>query len=707
MKLARGQEYDFSRIVAELTALNYHRVELVVDHGELAVRGGIIDIYPQGYVTPLRLEFLDNLLESIRSFNIQDQRSLSRLDAAEINAYQPLPDALTRDTDFRESEDYLLPDFQPGDYVVHENYGVAIFRGLKYKREHSVAGEYYELQFADTQTVFVPLTQSKLLHRYSAGDLRPALTNLSSGSGAWEKARQKARTAAKNIALELFNLYRLRKMTKGWACPEDTEQQLLVETDFPFTETPDQIKAITAVKQDMEAAFPMDRLICGDVGFGKTEIALRAAFKMAMAGRQAAVLAPTTILVSQHYHNFQTRFKNYALDIQMLSRFHTPAENRNVIKKLKSGQTNIVIGTHRLLQKDVAFQDLGLLVVDEEQRFGVEHKEFIKKLTVNVDILTLSATPIPRTLYLSLSGMRDISILRTPPKHRRPIKTILAEYAPEKLKAALDRELERGGQIFVLNNDIKSLPYWQTKIQELVPAARVVLSHGKMPKQKLEQAVLDFVERRMDILLCTTIIENGIDIPGANTIIVLNADHFGLAQLHQIRGRVGRGAQQAYAYLFYPAAAVLNPDATARLHALKEFTMLGAGYRLAMRDLEIRGSGNILGAQQSGFVQNVGFTLYNKMLEDSVREVRGEKIEEEQIFRLPTRQENYLPRDYMEEEILRISFYRRIMDSKTAQDVENIEQELIDRFGRLPQPSINLLQAIKEQLSLSKTRHLK
>jgi transcription-repair coupling factor (superfamily II helicase) len=455
----------------------------------------------------------------------------------------------------------------------------------------------------------------------------------------------------------------------------------------------------------MEASFPMDRLICGDVGFGKTEIALRAAFKMAMAGRQVAVLAPTTILVSQHYHNFQTRFKKYALDIQMLSRFHTPAENRNIIKKLKSGQTNIVIGTHRLLQKDVAFQNLGLLVVDEEQRFGVEHKEFIKKLTVNVDILTLSATPIPRTLYLSLSGMRDISLLRTPPKHRRPIKTILAEYAPEKLKVALDRELERGGQIFVLNNDIKSLPYWQAKIKEQVPAARVVLSHGKMPKHKLEQAVLDFVERRVDVLLCTTIIENGIDIPGANTIIVLNADHFGLAQLHQIRGRVGRSAQQAYAYLFYSAAAILNPEAEARLHALKEFTMLGAGYRLAMRDLEIRGSGNILGTQQSGFVQNVGFTLYNKMLEDSVREVRGEKIEEEQIFRLPAKQENYLPQDYMEEEVLRIAFYRRIMDSKTVQDIENIEQELRDRFGRLPQPSLNLLRAIREQLNSAKHKN--
>ncbi|MDR1997153.1 MAG: transcription-repair coupling factor [Candidatus Margulisbacteria bacterium] len=698
MKLELRQEYNFSEIIAEFTRLGYRRVELVVDRGELAVRGGIVDIFPQGHTTPVRLEFFDRTLDSIRSFNILDQRSLTKLDFVEIQPYQPRPGTLVRDTDFQETEDYLLPDFQPGDYIVHENYGIAIFGGLTYLQERSVAGEYYELQFAGTEKVYVPLGQSRLMHRYSASDLKPELTVLSAKNNGWEKTKQKARSAAKNIALELFNLYRLRKLTRGWPCPEDTEEQLAVEADFPYEATPDQLKAIAAVKQDMEAASPMDRLVCGDVGFGKTEIALRAAFKMAMAGKQAAMLAPTTILVSQHYYNFKERFKKYALNIQMLSRFHTPAENRRIIKDLKAGRTDIVIGTHRLLQQDIGFKDLGLLIVDEEQRFGVEHKEFIKKLTVNVDILMLSATPIPRTLYLSLSGMRDISILRTPPKARRAIKTMLAEYSDADLQQAVARELERSGQIFILNNDIKTLPYWQRKLKTLAPGARTVVAHGKMPKAQLEKAVLSFVERRTDIMLCTTIIENGIDIPNANTIIVLNADYFGLAQLHQIRGRVGRSAVQAYACLFYSPHKILSAEAEARLHSLKEFTMLGAGYRLAMKDLELRGAGNILGAQQSGFVQNVGFTLYNKMLEEAAREVRGETVEKEKLFTLPAGQENFIPADYLEEEVLRISFYRRIMDCKSAQEVARIEQELKDRFGELPEQSINLLNSIREQL---------
>jgi transcription-repair coupling factor (superfamily II helicase) len=698
IRLEPQQEYEFSALVADLAAAGYRRVELVVDRGELAVRGGIVDIFPQGHTTPIRLEFLDKTLESIRSFSIFDQCSLSRLKFVEIKPHNPAPETLVRGADFQETEDYLLPDFQPGDYIVHENYGIALFCGLTYLQEESVSGEYYELQFAGTEKVYVPLGQSRLMHRYSAGDIKPELTKLSAQNKVWEKTKQKAKAAARDIALELFSLYRLRKLTKGWACPEDTEKQLQVETDFPYEETPDQARAIAAVKQDMEAAAPMDRLICGDVGFGKTEIALRAAFKMAAAGRQVAMLAPTTILASQHYYNFSARFRGQGLNIQMLSRFNTPAQNRKIIKNLKSGLVDIVIGTHRLLQKDIGFQNLGLLIVDEEQRFGVEHKEFIKKLAVNVDILTLSATPIPRTMYLSLSGMRDISILRTPPRRRRAIKTILAEYADADLKLAIEQELKRQGQVFILNNDIKTLSYWQRKIKTLAPQAALAVTHGKMPKYELEKAVLQFIARQKDIMLCTTIIENGIDIPNANTIIVLNSDHFGLAQLHQIRGRVGRGAAQAYAYLFYSGGKTLTAEAAARLHSLKKFTMLGAGYRLAMKDLEIRGAGNILGAKQSGFVQNVGFTLYSKMLEESVRAARGETLPPERTFALPLGQENFIPADYMDEEILRISFYRRIMDCRSAQDVENIARELKDRFGELPAQSINLLNSIREQL---------
>lgn len=696
LELSVNNEYNFSQLVSELVSMDYQRVDMVVDHGDLAVRGAIIDIFPSNQNTPLRLEFNGNVLESMRSFNVLTQRSISFVKNTTILAVEQIPALLIRSDDFIESEDHLLSDFRRGDYVVHENYGISIFNGLVRMKAGSIEGEFYHLQFADTQELFLPLDQSQMLHKYAAGDARPQLSVL--GDKSWPKAKQKAQKAAKNIAFELFNLYRQRELTPGIAFKEDSEEQLLVEKDFPYEETPDQERAIVEVKADMEKTVPMDRLVCGDVGFGKTEVAIRAAFKAAVSGKQIALVAPTTILVSQHYHNFKKRFEKYGLRVEMLSRFHTLSQNKRIITEIKKGVVDIAIGTHRLLQKDVNFPNLGLLIIDEEQRFGVEHKEFFKKMQVGVDILAMSATPIPRTLYLALSGARDISILQTAPENRHPIKTILTEYNDNVVKTAVEYELKRDGQIFFLHNNIKDIEKTAGAIKKLVPDAKVLIAHGQMPQHQLEDTVLEFIDGKADILVCTTIIENGIDIPRVNTIIINNADYFGLSQLHQIRGRVGRSTTKAYAYLLYEKNKMLNPDAEQRLHALKEFTALGAGYKIALRDLEIRGSGNILGPQQSGHVQGIGFTLFCKLMEESIRELKGEKIEKEELFTLPSDRENFIPYEYMEEETLRISFYQRIMDARQISEVQSIEEEMKDRFGKVPQAAKNLLTTISRQL---------
>lgn len=700
MILQKSKQYDFKQLLNELVALGYQRVEMVVDQGELAVRGGILDIFPAGHNVPVRLEFLDKELESLRTFMITTQRSITELKTITIPPVIEKHE-LVRSRDFVAAEDHLLPQINTNEHVVHENYGIALFKGLIHLEEDSVGGEYYLLQFAGSEQVYVPIEQSRLLHKYTAGDLDPKLSSLSEKT--WNKTKQKVKAATKNIAFELFQLYRQRQQVKGFAFPEDTEWQLQMEELFPYQETTDQLAAINAVKQDMEQELPMDRLVCGDVGYGKTEIAIRAAFKAATAGKQVAVLAPTTILVDQHYHNFLKRFEKFGLIIRSLSRFHTQAENKRIVAQLKAGVVDIVIGTHRLLQKDIGFKNLGLLIVDEEQRFGVEHKEFIKKMFVGVDILTLSATPIPRTLYMSLSGVRDISVLQTAPQNRRPIQTICAEYTDETISKAITRELSRQGQVYLLNNDIRSLDKLKAKLLKLFPEARIGIGHGKMHKHELEQTILDFSEQKLDILLCTTIIENGIDIPNVNTIIVNNADHFGVSQLHQIRGRVGRADKQAYAYLLYKPEKVLTDEARARLHALKEFTALGAGYRIALRDLEIRGSGNILGPQQSGFVQSIGFTLYCKLLEESLAELKGETIEKEQVFTLPSGQENFIPQEYMEEEALRVSFYQRIMEVQSTAELHELEQEMRDRFGVIPKATQNLITNIRYQLQAKET----
>jgi len=696
VKLIKNKEYSFTKIIEKLIEMDYQRVELVVDRGEFAVRGGIIDLFPSNQNTPLRLEFCDTNLESIYSFSIADQRSISAIEETIILSAEKLPHILVKELELDETRDYLLSDFKRGDFIVHENYGVAIIQGLKQLKTGKIEGGYYHLQFKGSEEVFVPIEQSKLIHKYSAGELKPILSSITDRS--WSKAKTKAKKSTKNIAFDLFNLYRQRALTKGHAFREDSEEQILMEKGFPYLETPDQTKIIQEVKRDMEKDIPMDRLVCGDVGFGKTEIAIRATFKAAHQGKQVAVLAPTTILVNQHYQNFKKRFENFGLITKMLSRFHTPAENKKIINELKEGQVDIIVGTHRLIQKDVKFKDLGLLIIDEEQRFGVEHKEYIKKIKTGVDILTLSATPIPRTLYLSLSGTRDLSILETAPRNRLPIKTILTEYSENIIKGALNHEITRGGQVFFLHNNIEEIEEIALKIRKFFPDIKAAIAHGRMKKDKLEDTILEFLAGKTEVLVCTTIIENGIDMPHVNTIIINNADNFGLSQLHQIRGRVGRSDIKAYAYLIYDKNKILSTDARKRLHSLKEFTALGIGYKIALRDLEIRGAGNILGQQQSGHVQSIGFTLYCKLLEESIKELKGEKIEQEQIYSLPSDQENFIPDVYMEEETLRISFYKRIMEADTVGELSDIQAELKERFGRVPPATINLITNIRYQI---------
>ena len=696
LELIVGKKYLFSELLKELVGLNYSRVELVVAPGDLAVRGGLIDIFVLNHNTPLRLEFLGDELESIRSFQVSNQRSLSELTSVTIMRYRSEGAKPFGEREASFTEDYLLPDFKRGDYVVHENYGIAIFQGMHHLQEGSIAGEYYHLQYAGSEELFVPIEHSILLHRYSANEVKPQLSSLTNRK--WQKSKQQVKSRAKNIAFELFQLYRQRKLSKGFAFSEDTEWQLELEQSFPYQETPDQLEAIGKIKQDMESPQPMDRLLCGDVGFGKTEVALRAAFKALIEGKQVAILAPTTILVDQHFRNFSKRFAGYNFTIKLLSRFNSPAENRLILEELKQGRVDLIIGTHRLLQKDVKFNDLGLLIIDEEQRFGVTHKEYLKKLAVGIDILTLSATPIPRTLYMSLSGLRDVDILATPPAKRLPIKTVVCTYNPQMLQEVISRELERQGQLYFLHNDIKTLEYYRQELLAELPQLRIAVAHGQLPQEELERKILEFIDHQYDLLLCTTIIENGIDIPAVNTIIINNADRFGLAQLHQIRGRVGRSDRQAYAYLCYDATKGLSTDARQRLHSLQEFAALGAGYKIALKDLELRGSGNVLGSEQSGFVAGIGFTLYCKIMEESIREIKGEVSAPDQLFTLPTNQENYIPADYMAEEELRISFYRRILESKNSDELKVIQADLLDRFGEIPDATQNLLTNIGYQL---------
>ena len=592
-------------------------------------------------------------------------------------------------------------DLRTGDIVVHEDHGIARFAGFDTKTVANVTRDYLYLEYAGSDRVFVPVDQLAKISRYvGAGGEHPTLSKL--GGSRWERMKARARRAAQELAGELLNLYAERRRRRGHDFPVDSDWQREFEDAFPYNETPDQRDAIEMVKTDMESERPMDRLICGDVGYGKTEVALRAAFKAVHDGTQAMLLAPTTILAQQHFGTFTERLKDYPVVIEHVSRFRSPAEQREAVARFARGEVDILIGTHRLLSRDVRAKNLGLLIVDEEQRFGVKQKELLRQLKLRVDVIAMSATPIPRTLQMSLAGVRDISVIETPPEGRRPIKTYVGEYDEQLVKQALEREHARAGQAFFMHNRIETIDETAERLRGLCPAMRFEVAHGQLDEKTLEERMLRFLRGDADVLVCTSIIESGIDIPQANTLIVERADTFGLAQLYQIRGRVGRSRERAYAYLLYPSAAALTPDAAQRLSALSDYTELGAGFKIAMRDLEIRGAGNLLGDEQSGHVAALGFELYMQMLDEAVaaaEDGRGPEEEWEPV-RLDVNVDAYVPTDYIPYEQAKIDIHRRIAGAREVADLVLLREELEDRFGPPPEPLLNLISLQQARIKL-------
>jgi transcription-repair coupling factor (superfamily II helicase) len=584
--------------------------------------------------------------------------------------------------------DGFFDDLASGDYVVHRQHGVARYAGMVTRTVGGASRDYLLLEYRGDDRLYLPSDQIDVLTPYSGGE-SPALNRL--GGTEWQRTRAKARAAVHEIAQELVALYRRRLQVKGHSFAPDTPWQRELEESFGYVETSDQMRAIEEVKQDMEAPTPMDRLVCGDVGFGKTEVAVRACFKAVQDGKQAAVLVPTTLLAQQHSQTFADRYSGYPVRVEMLSRFLTPAQARSVVAGLAAGSVDVVVGTHRMLGGDVRFKDLGLLVVDEEQRFGVSHKEAIKAITDGVDVLTLTANPIPRTLEMALTGIRDLSLINTPPAARQPILTYVGEFEEPAVVEAIRRELLREGQVFYVHNWVQNIEAVAARIRTLVPEARVAIAHGQMDEGSLEQVVLDFWEKRYDVLVCTTIIESGIDMPTVNTMVVDRADRLGLGQLHQLRGRVGRAGQRAYAYLLYPRDRVLSEPAYERLRTIGEQTELGSGFKIAMRDLEIRGAGNLLGRDQSGHIAAVGYDLYVQMVAEAVADMKGEPVRTQVEVTIDVPSDAHLPASYVAREDLRLEAYRRLASVRTEGEVDDVRSEWLDRFGALPAAAEGLL----------------
>ncbi|QOR34512.1 transcription-repair coupling factor [Clostridium sp. 'deep sea'] len=595
-----------------------------------------------------------------------------------------------------------------GDYVVHVSHGIGVYQGLKTMEINNVHRDYLTIKYKGEDRLYVPVDQIQLVQKYvgSEGNA-PRLYAL--GNSEWQKVKKRVKASVQEMASELLKLYAKREAVGGISYPTDDKWQDEFENAFPFNETEDQLKAIHDIKQDMINHTPMDRLLCGDVGYGKTEVALRAVFKAAMFGKQVAILVPTTILAHQHYRTFKSRLTKYPLNVAMLSRFRSRKENLKTIERLNQGLVDVVVGTHAILQDKVKFKDLGLLVIDEEQRFGVAHKEKIKQLKSNVDVLTLSATPIPRTLHMSMVGMRDLSLIETPPENRYPVQTYVVEYEANLIAECIKRELEREGQVYFLHNRVKDIEYTAEKLQKILPEARIAVGHGQMSERKLEQIMLDFFNHEYDVLVSTTIIESGLDIPNVNTLIVEDADKFGLSQLYQLRGRVGRANRMAYAYLTYRKDKVLSEIAEKRLNAIREFTELGAGFKIALRDLQIRGAGNVLGPEQSGFMMQVGYDMYVNLLEQSIRELKGELPEQKFECEIEVAIDAYIPNRYIKDNKLKIEMYKKIVSCRHVNDIHDITDELLDRFGNPPLPVRNLLliTEIKSLLEILKIQSLK
>jgi transcription-repair coupling factor (superfamily II helicase) len=669
--------------------------------------------------SPAPLHFIEGSLTEGFTFTPPNATPLHLLTDGELFGWRR-PEARRKAQLTAEAPEAAYADLQVGDWVVHVDHGVGKFAGLVRRSVEGIEREYLAVEYADEAQLYVPVYQADRLTRYVGPDSRdPSASRL--GSQEWKNNKSKAKEAAEAVARELLDLYATRGIVTGYSFAPDSPWQQELEASFPYIETVDQLRVIADVKRDMEAPRPMDRLLCGDVGYGKTEVALRAAFKAVMDGKQVAVLVPTTVLAQQHYHTFRDRLAAYPATVEMLSRFRSPQQQREILLKLSQGAIDIVIGTHRLISGDVIFKDLGLVIIDEEQRFGVSHKEQLKRLRTEVDVLTLTATPIPRTLYMALTGVRDISTLNTPPEERLPIATHVGPYNPKIVKQAIQREMERGGQIYFVHNRVHSIEGIAAHLRKLVPEARITIGHGQLDEHTLAERMDAFSAGEYDILLCTTIIESGLDIPNCNTLIVDRADTFGLAQLYQLRGRVGRGAQRAYAYFFRHNKIAPTHEGRQRLETIAENTQLGAGYSIAMRDLEIRGAGEILGTRQSGYIADVGFHLYTRLLADAVRRLRQveghqAKVEEQRSdVRLSTLDYHLalpvnvdlplpvgLPASYISEQETRLRLYRRIADIRTLPEVDALADEFADRFGTPPEEARNLLYQVRLKLLAEK-----
>ena len=574
--------------------------------------------------------------------------------------------------------------------MVHENHGLGVYQGIEKVEVDKVTRDYMKISYADGGILYILATQMDLIQKYAGADAKPPKLN-KLGTPQWNKTKSQVKKAVQVIAQDLVELYAVRQQTEGFVYSPDTVWQKEFEEMFPFEETEDQLRAIEDTKKDMESTKVMDRLICGDVGYGKTEVAIRAAFKAVQDGKQVVYLVPTTILAQQHYNTFIQRLKDFPVRIDLLCRFRTPAQQKKTIEDLKKGLVDIVIGTHRVLSKDVTYKDLGLLIIDEEQRFGVTHKEKIKKMRENIDVLTLTATPIPRTLHMSLIGIRDMSVLEEAPMDRMPIQTYVMEVNDEMIREAIERELSRGGQVYYVYNRVEDIADVAGRVQKLVPGASVSFAHGQMSERELEDIMYDFINGEIDVLVSTTIIETGLDIANANTMIIQDADRFGLSQLYQLRGRVGRSSRMAYAFLLYRRDKLLKEVAEKRLAAIREFTDLGSGIKIAMRDLEIRGAGNLLGEAQSGHMAAVGYDLYCKMLNEAVKELKGEKEEDQFTTTMDLNIDAFIPESYIKNEYQKLDIYKRIAAITTEEEMDDMTEELIDRFGDIPKKVQQLL----------------
>lgn len=591
---------------------------------------------------------------------------------------------------YKEGEKIVFADLKVGDYVVHKNYGIGIYTGVNTITADGVTKDYIKLKYQNDDILYVPINQLDTIRKYIGGDsLSPKINRLS--GKAWQETKARVKKNLREVARELIELYAKRQKTRGFSFSKDTPWQTQFEEKFPYQETDDQLRCIEEVKKDMEAPKPMDRLLCGDVGYGKTEVAIRAAFKAVMDQKQVAYLVPTTVLAQQQYEEFKNRMKDFPITVEILNRFKSEKYQKEVLKKLALGQVDIVIGTHRMLSKDVEFKDIGLLIIDEEHRFGVKAKEKIKQYKANIDVLTMTATPIPRTMHMSIVGIRDMSVIYEPPQNRKPVQTYVLEYDTEVIKEAITKEIERNGQVFYIFNNVENIQKKADNISRLVPEANVAYAHGRMTGKEIEDIMQDFIDKKTNVLVCTTILESGIDIPNANTIIVENADRMGLAQLYQIRGRVGRSDRQAYAYITYKRDKMLAEVADKRLKAIKEFTEFGSGFKIAMRDLEIRGAGSLLGEIQSGHLEQVGYDTYCNLLDEVVKEMQGIEIEPEIDLQIELNVTSYIPEEYISDGSQKIEIYQNIALCKNEEDIQNVIDEIIDRFGNMPPELENLL----------------